>query len=53
VTAPARTLIECAATSLPIDHLLNEARALKLTKQTMMVLATIARTIGRLEAQAA
>src|SRR6185312_2594364 len=30
VTAPARTLIDCAATGLPIDHLLNEARALKL-----------------------
>ena len=30
VTAPARTLIDCAALNVPVDHLLNEARALKL-----------------------
>jgi very-short-patch-repair endonuclease len=30
VTAPARTLIDCAAGSLAIDRLLNEARALSL-----------------------
>jgi very-short-patch-repair endonuclease len=32
VTAPARTLIDCAASGLPLDRLLNEARALKLVK---------------------
>jgi very-short-patch-repair endonuclease len=30
VTAPARTLIDCAGAGLPIDRLLNEARVLKL-----------------------
>ncbi len=30
VTSPARTLIDCAAGTLPIDRLLNEARALNL-----------------------
>jgi very-short-patch-repair endonuclease len=30
VTAPARTLIDCAATDLPLDRLLNEARVLRL-----------------------
>jgi very-short-patch-repair endonuclease len=30
VTSPARTLIDCAATDLPLDRLLNEARVLKL-----------------------
>jgi very-short-patch-repair endonuclease len=32
VTSPARTLIDCAASGLPLDRLLNEARALKLVK---------------------
>ncbi len=30
VTSPARTLIDCAVSELPLDRLLNEARALKL-----------------------
>ncbi len=30
VTSPARTLIDCAASELPLDRLLNETRALKL-----------------------
>jgi very-short-patch-repair endonuclease len=34
VTSPARTLIDCAATDLPLDRLLNEARALKLVKDS-------------------
>lgn len=34
VTAPARTLIDCAATGLALDRLLNEARALKLVKDS-------------------
>ena len=34
VTSPARTLLDCAATSLPLDRLLNEARALKLVKDS-------------------
>ena len=32
VTSPARTLIDCAATGLALDRLLDEARALKLVK---------------------
>jgi very-short-patch-repair endonuclease len=34
VTSPARTLIDCAGTDLPLDRLLNEARALKLVKES-------------------
>lgn len=34
VTAPARTLIDCAGAGLAVDRLLNEARALRLVKDS-------------------
>jgi very-short-patch-repair endonuclease len=46
VTAPARTLIDCAAGDLPIDRLLNEARALNRVKDTE-IHAAIDRCPGR------
>lgn len=46
VTTPARTLIDCAATGLPPDRLLNEARALKLVKDAE-IYAAMDRCPGR------
>jgi very-short-patch-repair endonuclease len=46
VTSPARTLIDCAAGSLPLDRLLNEARALDLVKDAE-IYAAMDRCPGR------